>query len=245
MKISKSIIIVVLLSGYVSLHGWNWPFSAKEKNTVYESGIVVTKKHTIHDIKTIEASGNFYLKVRQADTESLVIEADKNIMPFVQVDVVDHVLKINIKDDVRLELNNSITCYINVKNVQTIKQAGAITLDIEVDNEELSLESSGSSTTFGSITTKKLSITARGYAKIDLGGKTSSQNLVISGSVTYDGTDLESEICKLKVSGNADVTVKASKEITGSVSGSSVLYYIGKPKINVSTSGFSSIKKAS
>lgn len=158
-------------------------------------------------------------------------------------------IDIKISDISRIDSNGSVT--ITSQNI-TANQlnlylsgasqftAGTLTAD------QLQLNTSGSAKfTATSVQAKTLSLGASGasYVRITGAGSVESQTLNVSGASHYDSSETITKDVKADLSGASFAKIKATRELSGNISGAASLEYSGEPKTQLNTSGASSITK--
>ena len=86
-----------------------------------------------------------------------------------------------------------------------------------------------------------MSISGSGTAT--LAGRVDDLTVSITGSGSFNGTELTAKRAKVDVTGSGEATVNASEELDAEVTGSGSIWYLGSPKLTPSVSGSGSIKK--
>jgi hypothetical protein len=182
------------------------------------SGNRKTEQREVTSFKAIDSEGAIDFDVTCQKPLSVSLEGDDNILPLILTDVRDGVLY--LRTEKGYNSHESIRVRITVPNMESIKAAGAGTLDIaEVKNEKFMVQTSGAATLTASGETKNLEIHNAGAGKIDT-------------------DNLHAQKAKVDISGAARVDVNASEQLDANVSGVGRVSYSGNPKtVNKNVSG--------
>jgi hypothetical protein len=209
------------------------------------------------DSVTLQGSGNVF--VRQGDEESLSVETDDNILPYLDIRVSGNELILSTKPNLNLNPTKSITYNLTVKDLKgiSLKGSGNFSIDpLQSDAMDILLSGSGD-IKFKDLSTDKFSMdlngsgnisadqleadtieaSIRGSGDTSLSGKSESQTVSFSGSGNYRAGDLETSSTDIDISGSADLTVWVTDELDVKVNGSGTVSYYGKPTINETGSG--------
>ncbi len=93
------------------------------------------------------------------------------------------------------------------------------------------------------IDTPELHVVVSGAANVTLQGVVDWQDLVISGSGTYQAQELYSRLASVTVSGSGVAVVRVSERLDATVSGSGLIEYIGNPWVNAIVSGSGAVRR--
>ncbi len=192
------------------------------------SGNIVTESRDVRNFNNVVLKDFGRLQITQGDNESLTIEADDNLLPYIKSDVVGNTLVLEIihKNPVRyIHPSNQIKYYLTVKELENIKLSGSGSILVpKLKARSLTIQESGS----GNIDIKSLTADE---LFVDLSG---------SGFLNLENSIVRK--AKTTVSGSGEVKVKSlsAEELTTRISGSSKLNLKGKihrQEINLSGSG--------
>lgn len=111
---------------------------------------------------------------------------------------------------------------------------------IAVDN--LSFEMSGASRLVGEVRSAHLSIRCAGAVNATLTGTSDSVSIRIDGaSRVAMGEGFECSTASLDINGAGIVRINCKDKLTGEIAGTSVVRYLGKPEVSISTNGVASV----
>ncbi len=181
-----------------------------------------TETFSVANFSGINASSAFNITVNKSSTESLKIEADEEIMPYVRAEVKNGELKLYVDDRKAVKNIKVLKATVGVRNLNKVKLSGACKLNsndlFETDKFEVDL--SGACNVQLKVKARKLETDASGAcrldmtveareAEFDLSGSSSAQlTLNIAEKVSVD----MSGACKATMQGSA---VKAEFELSG------------------------------
>jgi len=202
------------------------------------SGKVEEEEREVSGIEEIDFSGMGNLIITQGEEESLVVEADDNILPLIETDVFGDRLSIGYKLGYNFIPTSNLRFYLTVVDLNKIslKGVGKINCD-NLETDELEFEISGAGDIDFNIDADKLEVTSSGAGNLNFNGKAESQNIDISGVGRYNSKELESKECKVTLSGAGSVTVNVTEELDIKISGVGNVYYVGTPRIRQDISG--------
>lgn len=176
--------------------------------------------------------------IRKAAEYSIVVEAPENLQPYIQTRMSGGTLIIESDRCLRNRIDE-IQVSITMPGITDIKVSGSGKVFVEdpVDNDVLFLDISGS----GTITITSFSdlIDARitGSGDLFLSGKTTKQNINISGSGQINSYFLEANETDVRISGSGHASVLAIDNLYVRISGSGNLYYKGNPHVHANITG--------
>ena len=240
--------------------------------TAAMAGNVVTETYPIKSNYTaISVTNMIEVVLLDAPKNSIRVETDERLMPYLQIVVKNGVLALNFDDQREVErlrkrnLNLADTrVYVSARGVDTftasgmsefeadmpiaastitISASGMSSIDFErVECKTFSLSISGKTEVDAQLQADKCDLSVSGMSEVDLEGRTDRLSLRLSGMSEVSLDELHARTAEVYVSGMSEAEVNASESITGGVSGMSDLTTFGSANVNVSTSGGSSHK---
>lgn len=240
--------------------------------TAASAGNVVTETYPIKSNYTaISVTNMIEVVLLDAPKNSIRVETDERLMPYLQIVVKNGVLVLNFDDQREVErlrkrnLNLADTrVYVSARGVDTftasgmsefeadmpiaastitISASGMSSIDFErVECKTFSLSISGKTEVDAQLQADKCDLSVSGMSEVDLEGRTDRLSLRLSGMSEVSLDELHARTAEVYVSGMSEAEVNASESITGGVSGMSDLTTFDSANVNVSTSGGSSHK---
>ena len=231
-----SLVIFVFASGCREIAG----------RRVRGSGHIITENRTATGFNGIDVSGAIDVYVKQDSATSVKIEADDNILEYIEVHTEGSTLEIYTENNIRLRPSNKIKVYISNSQYKEIQVSGASSVHCEneiTSNEALDINLSGASEGRLELNAPKVSVNLTGASNATVKGKTKDFEGSASGASEIRGFDLLSENADVDASGASHIEIYASVKIDGQASGASSVNYKGNAQSNVEKSGASSVNK--
>lgn len=221
-------------------------FISCDDEAIRPSGNVETANINIEDFSGLYISHSFEVKVSLSGTENIRINADDNIMPYVEVFKDDQVLAIRLDEDIQLRGNYTLEAEIDAKYLDKFYASGAssITLEDPLDAENIYIELSGASKFTGELNSLNADARLSGASSVSLAGFSELYDVHLSGASTAGGYDFEVDILDADLSGASQCRVTVNDEIRVRASGASTLRYRGNGEVvEQEISGESSVSR--
>ncbi len=198
--------------------------TANSPQTVRGSGNVTSETRPVTGFTGVELASSGQVIVSLGDSESVVVEADDNLLPYIQTTIRNGVLVIGAKPLTSISMTSPVHVTIIMKslNKASVTGSGDMTIDgAAAQDMTFSLPGSGTITAAG--TADSVTITLKGSGDIRCG-------------------DLQAKSANVKINGSGNVTVFASENLTASIFGSGNIQYLSGPtNINKSVTGSGNI----
>ncbi|MGE5519909.1 MAG: head GIN domain-containing protein [Candidatus Dadabacteria bacterium] len=213
---------------------------------VYGSGHIVNQQRSIGSFNSVSAGGSMVIHIRQNPTSSVSIQADDNLMEYIDVYVDGSTLVVKPKYGYNLDPSRDITVYAAAPSFREIEVSGSG--DVISDNQisgsgEMHMSVSGSGNIKVDVNLPKLTTEVSGSGTIAVKGAARDFNASISGSGDIRCFDLVTDNTSLDLSGAADAEVTANQKLDVEVSGSGDVKYKGNAAVNQHISGAGSVRK--
>jgi len=215
------------------------------QSTVTGSGDVVEETREVSGFTGVALAGIGELIIELGDEEALRIEAEDNLLEYIETEVKNETLEIRIQRGINLNPTKPVRFYLTVKSLEEIALSGSG--DIQAPDlvaSQFSVAISGSGyVTMGTLDADALTVDISGSGTLEIaGGQVGKQNITAAGSGEYHAGDLRSETVDIKISGSGDATVWATESLDVRLSGSGSVSYYGHPQTSISSSGSGMIK---
>ncbi len=212
------------------------------------NGDIKSLDHAVTAFKNVQVSGNIDLYVSQGATKPVTLEADENLLQYIDVEQQGDQVTIKIRDGFRLRPSGNIKAYVTSTLYNNIDVSGASNIKSQAkiaNAEKMSLQVSGAGNIDMDITAPAIAVQVSGAGDVNLKGETKTFDLNLSGAGNAHCFDLLSENTKIGISGFGNADVYASEKLDAQVSGAGdVLYKGGATNIVQQVSGAGSVKKA-
>lgn len=208
------------------------------------SGKVINETRQASGFNQIDLNGAGELIITQGNTESLTIQADDNLMPYIKTNVNNDKLTINFNNSLPLP-SQSVKIYLTVKNISTITTSGSGKIysnNLKANDLTININGAGESN-LNNLNANTLKIVISGAGKMTLSGNVNEQNINISGAGEYNAANLSSKITSLSINGAGRGTVRVSDVLNAMINGGGDIKYIGNPKVVQQINGAGDIKQ--
>jgi hypothetical protein len=200
--------------------------------------MISQSRPVISDFEGISLSSGFTVFISHSLEDSILIEAESNLLPNISTEVINHRLEIKTIDNSCLNPQKPviIRIYTNRLNYLDISGSGSVTADSLI-SEQLNISVSGSGSIKAPIKASNLSISIAGSGNVEIWGKTSRSQLEISGSGSLESYGLDQDSCFSAISGSGNIFIFVRNALEASISGSGSVYYKGNPEVSTHISG--------
>lgn len=215
-------------------------------NNVKGNGNLTEESRAIESFDQLDFQGIGNIYVSYGEKESLTIEAEENLLPYLETFTRGDTLVIKVENGRSITPTEPVNFYLTITSLESVDISGLGDVDLpEIEAEHFSVEISGA----GDIEIEALyaeSLNARmsglGNLEID-GGEVVSQDIRISGSGKYKARRMDSQETNISISGLGSATVSVSEYLDVSISGAGDVEYYGSPEIDKSISGLGDLDK--
>lgn len=215
-------------------------------SSIRGSGNVVEEIREVSDFAGVTLAGSGELIIELGQSESLLIEAEDNLMQYLETEVRHGTLEIGVETGVNLRPTRPLRFTLTVKELDTIVLAGSgsvVAPDLEADRFSVTIAGSGD-VELGGLSADKLNVTVSGSGNLDIaGGEVDEQSITISGSGDYGARNLASASATVFIAGSGRATVRASDHLQATVTGSGDINYLGSPTVESTVLGSGDIKQ--
>jgi hypothetical protein len=212
--------------------------------TVKGSGEVVTAVRSVSGFNRIDLSGLGQLFIEVGEEEALDIEAEDNLLKYIETEVSGDTLTIGIKSGTSIQPTREINYYLTVVDLESISVSGAGNVQTaELTSTNFSIRISGAGNIeIDRLDANNLDVSISGLGNLDInGGQVETQDVDISGSGNHDAVEMESSEASINLSGLGGATVWVTGKLDADISGAGSVKYKGNPSVTSDVSGLGSI----
>jgi len=216
------------------------------KDKVRGNGTIKTENRTAGTFTRVDVSGNIDLYVKQDSARSIKIEADENLMQYIEVKMEGEKLMIQPKEGYNLSGSKPIKVYVSSPVFRELEASGACDIigeNILTATDEIAIDVTGASDAELELKAPKVSAEMTGASGLKLKGQTKDLHIEGSGASHAKCFELLSENADVDVAGASSADVYASVKLKADASGASDVRYKGNATVTQSTSGAGSVKK--
>lgn len=202
------------------------------------SGNIVTEKRSVGSFNGISAGGSFEVEVKIGPVTEVTVEADDNIMKYIDTRVSGNILKIGTEDlhnysDVHMKV------YITTPGLSSIRSSASAevkVLDVLKGTDKLSFRASSSGNIDAEVDVPRVETDASSGATINLHGKTRYHDAQASSGADIKTWDLLSENSTVQVSSGGAARVHASVNLSARASSGGTVTYHGAATVSKTVS---------
>ena len=205
------------------------------------SGNIITEKRNTGNFSGISVGGSFDVEVKIGPVAEVTVEADDNVIKFVQTTVSGNTLK--IRTEGLHSMNNvHLKVYITVPELSNIKASASAdvkVLDVIKGDGKLSFDASSSADIEAEVDAPEVGAEASSSGSVTLSGKTKNYTARVSSSGDIKSFELLTENTDVSANSSGSAQVHASISLTANASSSGDITYRGAANVkkNVSSSG--------
>ncbi|QNL22075.1 DUF2807 domain-containing protein [Hyphobacterium sp. CCMP332] len=176
----------------------------------------------------------------------LEIEAEDNIVEYVETRVVKENLIIEMDEDVKIKTEKPVKIYLQLPDLKfaEVSDVSKLSTKSVIKIEELKIEATGASKSNFILDVKTLRISLSGSSSLRATGYAVRQKIKMEEASKYEASQLKSEDIDIAASSASKAEILAFNSIFGDLSEASQCVYYGEPKkVDVSTSDAASISQ--
>lgn len=176
----------------------------------------------------------------------LEIEAEDNIIEYVETRVVKENLIIEMDEDVKIKTEKPVKIYLQLPDLKfaEVSEVSKLSTKSVIKIEELSIEATGASKSNFILDVKTLRISLSGSSSLRATGYAVRQKIKMEEASKYEASQLKSEDIDIAASSASKAEILAFNSIFGDLSEASQCVYYGEPKkVDVTTSDAASISQ--
>ncbi len=209
------------------------------------SGNIISETRSVSTFTEISVGGSFDVEIRTGPATEVRVEADDNVIKYIETTVSGNTLKIRTENNHGFS-NTHMKVYITVPTLTAIKasaSADVIVDGILTSKEKIFFKTSSSADIKAEIDAPEVETEASSSSSITLRGKTKTYRATASSSADIKTWDLLSENTSAKASSSATIKLHASVSLDAKASSSADIVYHGAATLNQSVSSSGSVKK--
>ena len=199
---------------------------------VVGSSNIISQEKQLSAYDRIEVLGSYDVIFTDGEVGKIKIKAPDNILPLIQTEVSDGLLRIDIGKN-RYKVKEPIIIYVPVdsrlKQV-VIKGSADIYTEKNLETKALNVGIYGSGDARLVVDVSSLALEVVGAGDIRVSGRTKDLSIDISGSGDVDTSKLTAEKAAISISGAGDVSAYVTEDVDVSIAGAGDVTVKGNPK---------------
>lgn len=239
----KKLLLAALLFAGTSAIASGW-------ETVEGNGNMKKETRNASGYTGVASAGAFDVDISYGTSNTITVEADENLLPYIETTVENGELKLRNKKGYSLKSKNKMKITVSLTKMTGLHVAGSgnVKGDGDFSNDgttNISISGSGDiKLNFGKFNALDVKISGSGNMRLK-GKETSKISAQVSGSGNIDAYDVTANEVTARVSGSGNVNVTATASVDASISGSGNVTYKGSASdIKQKTSGSGKVRKA-
>ena len=208
------------------------------------SGNVVTQEFSITGFDKVDVSHAFTVDIGQADSFSVDVSIDDNLVEYLRVEKQGSTLKIGLEPGPNY-LSTHATAEVTLPELTGLELSGAShgTVSGFESTRALDVDLSGASHLVGDVECGNARFDVSGASHLTLTGSGEDAIIDASGASHVDLADFPVADASVDASGASHATVNPSGRLNAEASGASHVKYLGRPSLgSIETSGTSSVE---
>jgi hypothetical protein len=227
-----------------SVFGVNFSQGGEINQWVAGSGDVIEQTEEIGDISSLNLNAPGEMEIIQGSQPGLVIAAEENLIPYIQVKESGSELTISIQPGVGITPTKPVKYTLSITDLSSLDMSGSASIlgkDLKLDTLDVNLSGFGG-LKLENIQANELSVNISGSGSMTVDGLVEDLNVSISGLGGFDGEDLQAENVQVSISGMGNAVVWATNSLELQISGVGGVTYYGNPDVNQQTSGIGNVR---
>src|SRR5450631_2545997 len=199
--------LLIVLFALISISSF-----AQKWETIKGNGQIKKETRELSNFTSLSSQGSMNVQIAYGNSNSITVEADENLLPYIETTVENGKLSIKSKKNVNLKSSSKMNVYVSMTKINSLQLSGSGNIN-----------GSGAFTNDG-----KTGIGVSGSGNLTLNFDTFKDlDLSIAGSGNIDCSDISSNDVDAKISGSGNVKVYVSNSIDAKISGSGNVFYKG------------------
>ncbi len=209
------------------------------------SGNIITEKRVTGNFNGISVSSGFDVELKTGPVTEIIVEADDNIMQYIETTVSADILKIGIENMHSLS-DAHLKVYITAPEITSIKAssgADVVSRDVLKNDGKLSFNASSAASIVTDLDAPEVAANTSSGASITLRGKTKNYHATASSGANLKTEDLLTENTVVTASSGGKANVHASVSLSATASSGANVNYRGAANVQKTVSSGGSVDK--
>ncbi|MEI8059628.1 MAG: head GIN domain-containing protein [Ferruginibacter sp.] len=209
------------------------------------SGNIVNEKRLVGSFTGISVGGSFEVEVKSGTSQSVEVEADDNVIKYIETTVSGDVLKIRLSGSHSLS-NVHLKVLITTTGLESIKASASAdvkVLDVMKEDSKISFEATSSAEIDAEVDAPEIVATGTSSASLHISGRTKNYIAKVNSSAEIKSFELLSENTEVNASSSGNAEVHASVYLKAHANSSGSIDYRGGASVEKSESSSGSVEK--
>ena len=202
------------------------------------NGIPDSEARLVQGFSSVASEGSFTVHITSGTEHKLIIEAESNLLEYIETEVTGGHLRIHTRGFTSLRNRLPVEVYVTTPALKGIVQSGSGSITTGYfEAEVFNCVVSGSGSIETSVAASVVDAVISGSGWLQISGSSISGNLLVSGSGKLNAEDLLVRDCDAKISGSGNIWTDVSRYLRAVVTGSGYVFYSGGPQVETVVSG--------
>ncbi len=199
---------------------------------------VTTVERSSEPFTQLTSEGDYDVYYSYAPDYSVVIEAEDNLIPYVETSVHGNDLVVKTEKYKHFENHFPIKVYVQSPFINEVILSGSGQVNIDSTScDDFNMVLSGSGNINAEVYANNTASKISGSGNVYLTGQTHQSDLKISGSGELDAYEFYQDECSSEISGSGNMKIFVYDILNAHISGSGKIYYRGNPVVNTNITG--------
>lgn len=194
------------------------------------------------DFSVVSASEGIAVYITQADSFTITVEADENVINLIGTDIKDGELRIHAIKNIGRATKK---VYVSLPEISGLEASSGADLTIQnsISSDRIKLNGSSGAMLKVDITANDIKVDVSSGANIKLSGDAELLHVSASSGGAIKATDLSVKTCYADASSGADININVSESLTAEASSGGNVSYTGDANVQKKNSVSGSISK--
>ena len=203
----------------------------KDDHEIYPTAAVTSATMTVNSFDHLDVSDAFAVYVTFADApETVTIEANSNLHPYIIVEDRDDRLRIKLDDRINIKSGNAVlNVYITAPEIERFTARGAVYMELmnPLYDNDVDIHLDGASVFRGVLHASKVDAELHGASVMFADGTAANFRFDASGASHMEGFGFMTDELKADLSGASNMELTVHRELRVTASGASSVIYRG------------------
>lgn len=210
------------------------------------NGEINTEERALSDFDGVESYGSFDVYLTTGNNYSVKVEADDNLLHYIETDISGNKLRIRTARGYNLRPSSTMKVYVSAPKYSVVSSSGSGNVYGQaeiVSDDDLDVNISGSGNIDLDVKAAKVSADISGSGSITLDGEADAISSSIAGSGDIKAANLKTRDASVHIAGSGNADLQAEEKLDVEIAGSGDVRYAGDAKVNSHIAGSGSVRK--
>jgi uncharacterized protein YrrD len=215
------------------------------RENVFGSGRMITEERAVSPFNEVTIDGSMDIVIEQGPNVPLIVEAEDNVMRYVETYVSGTTLRIKMRNGLNLRKHKQIRVQIQSEDYRRVvfSGSGSITAPDTIRTTQFTAELNGSGDGQLKVDANEVRFYLNGSGNIRATGKARDYFADISGSGNIQAQEVKSVNADVRISGSGNQAISVTDNLKAKIAGSGNIRYWGNPAVNVNITGSGKVIK--